>query len=95
MGGALSEGYYCISDIDSALVSPVTVRFEQQIIMLDFCFVSDPPTAVTATNFNCIIYDWDRSMVCTWDLGVEYKNINNINTALYMYVYKMYLDETP
>ena len=82
-------GYYCINDIDSALVSSVTVRIEQQIIMLDFCFVSDPP--VNVTNFNCIIYDWDRSMVCTWDLGVEYKNINNINTTLFMYVC---LDET-
>ena len=92
MGGALSEGYYCINDIDSALVASVTVRIEQQIIMLDFCFVSDPPKPVKATNFNCIIYDWDRSMVCTWDLGVEYNNINNINTTLFMYVY---LDETP
>ena len=45
-----------------------------------------PPKRVNATNFNCIIYDWDRSMVCTWDLGVEYKNINNINTTLFIFL---------
>ncbi|XP_063434427.1 uncharacterized protein LOC134715849 [Mytilus trossulus] len=36
-------------------------------------------------NFSCIIYDWDKKMECSWDLGVNYFNLHYINTTLQIY----------
>ncbi|VDI60441.1 cytokine receptor domeless, partial [Mytilus galloprovincialis] len=33
-------------------------------------------------NFSCIIYDWDEKMECSWDLGVNYRDLHYINTTL-------------
>ncbi|VDI52256.1 cytokine receptor domeless [Mytilus galloprovincialis] len=36
------------------------------------------------TNFSCIIYDWDEKMECSWDLGVNYRELRYIDTSLYL-----------
>ncbi|CAC5372177.1 unnamed protein product [Mytilus coruscus] len=51
-----------------AIVGTTTVRTEY------------PPEPVK--NFSCIIYDWDEKMECSWDLGVNYRDLHQINTTL-------------
>ncbi|XP_052058400.1 uncharacterized protein LOC127698770 [Mytilus californianus] len=44
--------------------------------------VDYPPSPIE--NFSCIIYNWDKGMNCTWDLGVKYYNKLTITVSLLM-----------
>lgn len=76
----IKDGYNYNGTYTCFLKDPVSVN--KKAVHATTVTVDYPPHMIT--NFRCIIYDWDERMVCTWDLGVGYIFIKNINVTLTM-----------
>ncbi|KAK6188231.1 hypothetical protein SNE40_004457 [Patella caerulea] len=63
----------------------VNVTDEKEIIGTQFVTVEYAPQKVE--NLTCIVYDWTEGMKCTWNLGVEYINSEDISVIVYYRVF--------
>ncbi|XP_050401234.2 leukemia inhibitory factor receptor [Patella vulgata] len=63
----------------------VNVTGEKEIIGTQFVTIEYAPQKVV--NLTCIVYDWTKGMKCTWNLGVEYINSEDISVKVYYAVY--------